>query len=309
MPDYRNSTVGDYIRCPLNFNFRHNLHLQRIDSGIGEHHLVYGQAIHEALRIIYTENDLEKAQAKMRECYPKQLDPDDLAKTADNAVFALEKYVEHYDWDKDWEVLSVEETDWDGNYVAVTPDMVVKDRNDNIFIVDHKTTGRYLNFDYFADFDPNSQVTHYIQRTKERFGNCDGFIVNAMRFAFLKRASKDRAAGFNVEFERQCFQRTAQQIERTMRSTEEWIKEIERSHESGYWRAAETPSACRFCSYKSICSSGWSWEDDAELITNLFRQVCDVPLGVNRCNRDLDHKGEHQFILEPSEAKEFVVEV
>lgn len=309
--NYRNSAVGDYIRCPLNFHFRHNLHLHKIDDDRGVHHQRFGQAIHEALRIIYTEYDLDKAKARMRECYPVQLDADDLAKTADNACYALEKYFEHYHWDRtDWEVLSVEETDWDGDYVGVTPDMVVKDRNENIFIVDHKTTGRYLNFDYFADYDPNSQITHYIKRTRDRFGHCDGFIVNAIRFAFLKRASKDRAAGFNVEFERQVFQRTAAQIERTERSTGEWIAEIERSREHGYWRAAETTNACRFCSYKSLCAAGWSWEDDEELITNVFRQVCDKPLPSNdRCNLDMGHQEECGHLLQPVGETEFVVEV
>lgn len=310
MTNYRNSTVGDYIRCPLAFNFAHNLHLRKIDDDSGEHHKRFGQAVHATLAVIHTERDLRKAQKVMRESYPTQLDPDDLAKTADNACYVLEKYVEHYQWDQNWKVLSIEQTDWEGSYVAVTPDMVVKDHYDNIFIVDHKTTGKYLNFDYFADFDPNSQVTHYIQRIKERYGHCDGFIVNAIRFAFLKRASKDRAAGFNVEFERQVFQRTASQIERTERSTDEWLVQIERSRESGYWRAAETPSACKFCHYKSICAAGWSWEEDQELITNVFRQVCDEPLPSNdRCNFDLGHEGDHGHLLQPVGEQEFTVEI
>ena len=310
MTNYRNSTVGDYIRCPLAFNFAHNLHLKKIDDDSGEHHIRFGQAVHAALAVIHTERDLKKAQKVMREQYPIQLNAEDLGKTADNACYALEKYVDHYSWDQDWKVLSIEQTDWEGSYVAVTPDMVVQDKYDNIFIVDHKTTGKYLNFDYFADFDPNSQVTHYIQRTKERYGHCDGFTVNAIRFAFLKRASKDRAAGFNVEFERQTFQRTASQIKRTERSTGEWIEEIERSRESGYWRAAETPSACKFCHYKSICAVGWSWEDDEKLITNVFRQVCDSPLPSNdRCNLDMGHGGEHGHLVQPVGEAEFVVEV
>jgi CRISPR/Cas system-associated exonuclease Cas4 (RecB family) len=309
MINYRNSAVSDYIRCPLAFHFAHNLHLQKIDDDSGEHHRRFGQAIHSALEVIYVDRDLEKAKVKMRECYPVQLDTEDLAKTVDNACFALEKYIEHYDWDKEWTVLSTEETDYDGSYVAVTPDMVVKDRNDNIFIVDHKTTGKYLNYDYFSDYDPNSQVTHYVQRTRERYGHCDGFIVNAIRFAFLKRASKDRAAGFNVEFERQVFQRTSSQIQRTERSTEEWIEEIEHSRRRGHWRAAETSSACKFCSYKSICSAGWSWEDDEELITNVFRRVCQQKIGNDYCNLDLNHSGDHRHELVAAAPVEFVVEV
>lgn len=309
IPNYRNSTVGDYIRCPLAFHFAHNLNLKKIDDDSGEHHRSFGQAFHEALAVIYTKRDIKLAQKTMREAYSVQLDPTDLAKTADNACYVLEKYAEHYQWDQDWKVLSIEQTDWDGSYVGVTPDMVVKDRNDNIFIVDHKTTGRYLNFDYFADYDPNSQITHYIKRTKDRYGHCDGFIVNAVRFAFLKRASKDRAAGFNVEFERQVFQRTTAQIERTERSTEEWITEIERSRTSGYWRAAETPSACRFCSFKSICAAGWSWEEDESLITNVFRQVCEKPLPSNgRCNLDINHKGDCAHLVQSPAETEFVVE-
>lgn len=310
MADYRNSTVAEYIRCPLSFHLRHNLHLQKIDDDSGEHHLRYGIAFHEALRILYTEHDLEKAKRRMRECYPTQLDVNDLAKTLENAYFALEKYVEHYNWDKQWEVLATEKTDWTGDYVAVTPDMIVRDSSDNIFIVDHKTTQRYLNYDYFADYDPNAQVTHYIRRIKERFGHCDGFIVNAIRFSFLKRNSKERSVGFNVEFERQVFQRTPAQLERTAKSTSEWIKDIERSRASNYWRAAETPSACKFCHYKAICSAGWDVEEDEELITNLYRYVCSELLESGEyCNQDTGHEGACGFVLSTAVESEFVVEI
>lgn len=305
----RLSAIGDFIRCPLAYRYRHKLHLRKRDDDSGDHHLRFGAAIHEGLSIIYTERNLEKAKAAFKAAYPAQLDPNDLAKTPESGVYMLEKYAEHYDFDRSWEVLSVETTDKSG-YVGLTPDLVVRDKTtDSIYIVDHKTTGRYLNFDYFADFDPNSQVTQYIRKAKDDWGHCDGFIVNAISFSYLKRDGKIRRKGLNIEFERQIFNRTLDQIKRTEIDTFEWLEEIANSERRGHWRAAETTNACRFCSYKSLCAAGWSWDEDEPLILTTFRQVCEVDEGSGRCQLDLSHDGAHDPTLKQSQEIEFTVEV
>ena len=308
---YTNSYIATFQRCPLACFYSNVLNLRRIEEDSSTHHLAYGAAWAKAKEVLYLTGDLDKAKVTFREFYPVQLDPNDLAKTADNGCYALEKYWTHYDGDREWEIISVEKREFTESGFGIKPDIVVKDRNDNIFLVDDKTTGSYLNFDWFAQFDPNAQITHYINWAREKYGHCDGFIVNAIRFAFLKRASKDRAAGFNVEFERQVFQRTRSQIERTLKATEETIKDIERCHETGFWRPQEQPNSCKFCSYRSICSAGWSWEDDSELILNNWRQICDQPISETEehCQLDAGHSGDHSPLYTREPQEEFQVEV
>jgi hypothetical protein len=308
---HSNSGIATFQRCPLAYQYEQVLKLRRIDEDSSAHHLIFGAAIHKALEVLYTKGDLKLSKETMREYYPVQLDTEDFAKTADNACYALEKYWEHYDQDKDWEVVAVEGREFTDSGFGIKPDLVVRDHNDSIFLCDHKTTGSYLAYDYFSQFDPNAQITHYINWCRGKYGHCDGFIVNAIRFAFLKRASKDRAAGFNVEFERQVFQRTKTQIERTLRATEETIKDIERCRETGFWRPQEQPNSCKFCSYRSICSAGWSWEEDSELILNNWRQICDQPISETEehCQLDLGHSGNHSPLYTGEPQEEFQVEV
>lgn len=306
---YSNSMITEYARCPLAFFYRYQQHLRRIDGDHTDHALSFGAAVHKALAVLYVERDVKRAQQAMRDYYPVQLDVEDLAKTADNACYALTKYWEHYDGDPDWEILSIEERDYTKDGFAIKPDMVVRDKYGSVLVVDHKTTKAYLSYDYFSQFDPNSQVTHYIRWCRERYGVCDGFVVNALSFLFLKRKSPLRAAGFNLELERQIFQRTPAQIERTVLSTNEVISDIERAKLNHHWRAAESSNACKFCSFKSLCSSGWSWEDDRELILTTFRQTCDEAIDAfdEHCTLDLGHEGQHSSAIQQALQPEFEV--
>lgn len=309
MTQYSNSYIQTYTRCPLAAYYQQELHLARIDDDSSGHALAFGAAFHKALAVLYTEGDLKKAQQAMRDYYPVQLDVNDLAKTADNACFALKAYWQHYDGDPDWEILECEQRSSTEDGFGIKPDIVIKDKYGSILVVDNKTTKSYLNYDYFSQFDPNSQVTHYIRWCKEKYGSCEGFVINAVSFLFLKRKSPLRAAGFNCEFERQIFQRTSSQIERTVRSTNDVIADIERSKSTGYWRAHESSNACKFCSYKSLCSAGWSWEEDSELILSSFRRTCDKPINEvdEHCVLDIDHDGPHSSAIQQAQPVEFEV--
>ncbi len=311
MARYSNSHIAQFDRCRLAYFYRYVKHLQKIDEERDAHHLVFGRAMHEAFRVLYTDRNVKLAQQALRDNYPQQLDPDDLAKTADNGCFVIEKYWEHYGGDPEWEIVECESMDSTDDDFTVKKDLLVKDRNDNLIVVDHKFTKRYLNFDFFADYDPNAQISHYIRQVKEKYDHCDGFIINAVRFAFLKRASKERPAGFSVEFERQVFNRTSSQIKRTQQAAAESISEIEHCKETEYWRPNEQPNACKFCSYRSLCAAGWGWDEDSELILNTFRSVCEkwMPDEGTHCNLNLNHSGDHAHELAAAATVEFVVEV
>lgn len=310
MSRYSNSYIETFTRCPLAAFYQNELRLSRIGDDSGAHHLVFGAAGHEAIRALYETGDIVLAQEMLRAAYPVQLDVADLAKTADNGCFTIEKYWEEYDKDRDWEVLSVEEKDLTEDDFTVKLDLVVRDiRNGDILGVDHKFTGRYLNYDFFGQFNPNSQVTHYVRYIKEKYGRCDGFVINAISLRYRQRASKDGPAGFWCAFERQVYNRNDGQIERTVRSKDEAINDIERCKLSNYWRPAETPNACKFCAYRELCGAGWSWDEDSELILNSFRQTCPKYAGTEHCNLDLDHDGECSTVVQQVVPVEFEVDV
>lgn len=307
---FSNSFLQSYQKCPLQCFYRYEQHLQRADGDSGEHHLIFGRAMHEAFKTLYVTNDVTSAIESLHVNYPTQLDPSDLAKTAANGAFVIEKYWEHYNGDRDWEIVSIEEIDSAEDGYVVKPDLIVKDRYSNLLLIDHKFTKAYLNYKFFDQFSPNSQVTQYIRWAKEKFGACDGFVVNACNFLFLQRRSAQRAAGFNTEFERQTFNVTAQQIAQDESAKHYWIDRIEESRATDLWPMNTT--SCTFCSYKSICAAGWDWQNDRELILNTYRQVCEkwVPELGQHCNLDRGHEEPHAFkITEGTEPVEFVVEV
>lgn len=308
---YSNSHIAEFDRCRLSYFYKYVKKLHPIEEDASDHHLVFGRAMHEAFRVLYTENDVKKAQQCLRDLYPTQLDPEDLAKTADNGCYVIKTYWDHYDGDRNWEIVECESMDSTVDDFTVKKDLLVRDQHENLIVVDHKFTKRYLNFDYFADFVINAQVNHYIRQVKEKYGSCDGFQVNAVRFAFLKRASKDRAAGFNVEFERQIFARTSSQLKETEKAVAESIADIEHCKETNYWRPNEQPNACKFCGFRRLCSSGWTWSDDEELIKNLYRSACDKwdADGQFHCQLDLGHEGSHSPLYTREQQEEFVVEV
>lgn len=304
---YSNSFLQTYQKCGLQCFYKYKQHLVKIDDDIGGHHLAYGKAAHEAFAVLYSGGSMAEAKKALATNYPVQLDPNDLAKTVGNGYFMLEKYWEHYNGDKEWEIVEVEQMDTAEDGFVVKPDLVVKDRNSNLWIVDHKFTKKYLNYDYFSEFDPNSQVTQYIRWAKEKFGACDGFIINAVCMLFLKRKSAQRSAGFNVEFERQTFNRTPQQIQQDENSKAYWIERVEESDASGVW--AMNTTACKFCTYRPLCAAGWDWENDSELILTSYRQVCDKRIGNDHCNLNLNHEGECDPSLQTSNTPEFEVVV
>lgn len=308
---YSNSLIAEFNRCQLSAFYRYEKHLHRIDEDASAHHLSFGSAGHKALEVLYTGGTMDDAKMAFRKYYPVQLDPNDLAKTADNGCFTIEKYWDHYQSDKGWKILAVEGREFTEDNFGIKPDLIVKDKNDSIYVVDHKFTGAYLNADYFTQYEPNSQITQYIRWVKERYGYCDGFIVNAVALRYRQRAYKGEPAGFWCAFERQVYNRTSSQIERTVTATQDTIADIERAKQRGYWRPNEQSNACKFCSYKVLCGAGWSWEEDESLILSQFRQTCDeaVSSTEEHCTLNLGHEGNHSTAIQVSQPIEFEVTV
>lgn len=292
MSRYSNSYINQFQSCPLSCHYRYDLKLRPVEGNT--HDLAWGHAFHKALEVIYLEGDLPKAQDVFRLAYPVQLDPNDFAKTQENGVWALEKYVENYHWDKNWRVVSTEEMDSTEDGFVVKLDLVIEDTDTgSLYGCDHKTTKSYLDYRYFGRFNPNSQITQYVRYIKERYGRCDGFIVNAVRVYYMQRKSAQRAAGAGVEFERVVLNRTEQQIEQEQESKNYWIDRVEHAKSTGVW--GMNTNNCWRCEFQEACSAGWDWENDEELILNTYRQVCEkwVPEKDGHCLLEWNHEGEH----------------
>lgn len=306
---YSNSELQSYKNCPLQWRFQWDLGLRKREDEASEHHLRFGNAIHKGLEQLYLGRNWEAVKDAFLKAYPVQLDANDKAKTAENGITALAAYAKQYrEQDrKQWRVIATE-TRSDDPW-SVKPDLIVENtEHGGLWLVDHKTTGRYLNYDYWEQFQPNSQITHYLDYATQTYGVIEGFIINAISFRFRERAYKGEPAGFWHKFERQVFNRNASQFQFERLSRADWIADLERSQSNGFWRT--NTGACRFCSFKTLCAPGWTWEDDRELIEIQYRQICDALLTDDEhCYLDRDHDGEHSPFQPESLPLELVIEV
>lgn len=310
MRSYSNSELQTYKDCCLKWRFQWDLALRSIDGESSEHHLRFGAAFHAGLEQLYRGNGLIAARDAFVEGYPTQLDVNDRAKTQANGVRTLVDYANRWrDEDRRYRVIAIE-TRSDDPW-SVKPDLIVENiEQGGVYLMDHKTTGSYLDYKYWGQFEPNSQVTHYLDYAQSKYGPIEGFIINAISFRFLLKASKNGPAGFWNNFERQTFNRRPAQLDYERVSRQLWIEDLERSVEVGFYRT--NTSSCYNCSFRTICAPGWTWEEDRELILLNYRQVCNRLIeggGANEwCVLDSNHDGNCS-VTRPTEDVEVFVEV
>lgn len=292
MSNYSHSYLDSYRACPLRCKLQYEVRLQKREDEGSDHHLRYGHAIHSGLEVWYKGLGLKAAQEAFLLDYPVQLNPDDLAKTRENGIEALRLYAERWQGeDRRWEVLECESRTQAEDGFVTRLDLVVKNREtDEVFGVDHKCVGgrhRYLSYEFWGQFTPNSQINEYVRRLKTTYGPCGGFIINAIGMNFTQRASKSGPAGFHPRFERQTFNPNPDALVEESNNRDYWIGRVEQSKSTGQW--GYNTSSCYNCAYKPICSAGYTWERDRELIELQYYQRCDE----SRCVLELGHDGDH----------------
>lgn len=305
MKIYSNSELQSYKNCPLSWRFYWNLGLRPIE-GESDHHLRFGDAIHKGLEQLYRGATWTVIREAFESAYPVQLDVNDHAKTRANGVVALADYVKRYRGEdkRQWKVLAIE-TRSDDPW-SVKPDLIVENiEHGGVYVVDHKTTGAYLNYRYWERYQPNSQIAHYLDYAQSKYGPIEGFIINAISFRFRERAYKGEPAGFWSAFERQTFNRRPEQLEYERLSRADWIADLERSRDNNFYRT--NTDACWKCSYKAICAPGWTWESDRELIELSYRQACGIECDGGYCVLNRNHDEPHSPVM--AAESEFVVQV
>lgn len=307
---YSHSMVALYRACPLRFKLRYEDKLLPIQPD-NRHDQDFGNAWDAGLTTWYRDGDASAAldafaAAYPRDSYPSILPVNSQGKTFDNGLTALAAYITRWaDEDAHWTVLHVNEKMVnEAGDRTLKLDMIVRDDRDGLtYGIDTKTTASYLDARYWSRYEPNSQVRMYVDLINEKFGHCGGFIINAASFkhrsrAYTPRAGPDKGtqlpAGDWFNFARMTFNPNANVIGLERDNVNYWVTRIESDQLSGNW--GYNDQSChqygRECEYYKICSSGWSWPEDGELILNDYRQCCPRVLDKGRCQLGLGHDGE-----------------
>ncbi len=339
---FSNSSLSLYRSCPLKYALTYEAHLVPLQPPV-THDLRYGQAVASAMEALYgKDGSVTKARAAFAATYPETEFPDPLpfwsqGKSFSNAMQALKSYAQKWrDEDQYWEVLEVEnletmEDDAAGGSKVVRLDLVVKDTRDGqIYGVDTKSTGKYLDTNYWANYEPHSQIRTYTQYITDKYGYCGGFVINAISFKHRSKSVTPRKgpnkgilqpAGFWHEFGRMTFNPNSACLKLEQDNIAYWVGRIKADKESRQW-GYNTDQCHRGgveCEYYKLCSAGYSWPDDDELILGYYRQACLTTVPAGKCQLDIGHEGEHdarptvitedhEIVTEEEEAEDAVVD-
>lgn len=135
-------------------------------------------------------------------------------------------------------------TEGDGYILCGHLDRVVT-FNDDLFVMDRKTTGSTLGQYYFSEFSPHNQMSLYTLAAKVVFNApVSGVIIDAAQIA----------VGFTA-FGRSITMRSEAQLEEFLDDTRRWIYLAEHFAQAQHWPMNES-SCNKFggCPFKQVCS-------------------------------------------------------
>jgi hypothetical protein len=239
------SKLSDYQECPRSFFYKHILGW-RIDTA--QHDLYFGECWHKAREymLINGYDDIQGAFNVFYDNYRKEFDAstDELyiPKTPEAVLLALVQFAERYKRDLiDNELIYTEIS----GSVPVDEKRVIYFRMDSvlrnieegfIFSWDHKSTKRFSRpwEDNFHLGIQNGTYTHclYCMYPEEmKAGLIKGVEFCGTEFSFLKRGSKLRPAGYNVDFRRVPAWKTLRSMNVWLWNTVDLLDDLERDKE------------------------------------------------------------------------------
>ena len=281
--------------------------LKKREEGVEEHHKGFGTALHAGLKVYYEglkakqpmRMSIGDALAAFEKEFPVQLDPNDKVKTLAAGKHLLTAYQQRYGGeDENLEILSTEVRDKieiaPGIFYTVKIDLVFRQQG-CIYFMDHKSTSKAFAWNYWAQFDPNSQITGYSAYIRKKFGECSGGWINGLQLGHRDEKKPEYSEGpFDVfyantthdfskyhkqvmykgwgpyaKFERQLFNRDAAQEARWLDQTLKWIKEMQAEEKKGQTPWLVNEGFCTYCSFKDICVSC----TDEQIIEQLYEVV------------------------------------
>ena len=271
-----NSRLNQYRKCPRAYYYAYEARIEPQEDGETEHDRSFGSAIHSGLKVLYKGGTTTIAVAQFKAEYPKSLVEDDLAKTPENGALLLEAYWKQNEPQlKNWKILDVEVLQEyepiEGLIFRVKLDLIAENKQyGGVYGFDWKTTGKKLDYKYWAQFNPNAQISTYFDFIAKKYSQCAGFYIDAMSFGFRQRKYKNEPAGFHYKLNRELFTQTKDQLNEWLDSEQEWLDKLNRSAERQKWPM--NTNQCTYCSYRPICSAGWTWQNDKDLILAQYKQ-------------------------------------
>lgn len=190
------SNINDYGRCAYRHYLKKVVRIQRKRKNVN---LYQGTSTHEGMKefflAIRAGDDFEDAEARMNLYYDETLENlwednpmlfkdevAELAELVEDSRTIVTRYLEkERDFIMTWEILHVEEEFifiLDNEVVTFTPDLVIRDKNGFVWIVDHKTTSKMPSNELpFSDL----QTLLYFAGVKELYPEVRGFVFNYLR--------------------------------------------------------------------------------------------------------------------------------
>jgi len=190
------SGIQDFQRCPQKYNWRHNWRLQRKRRNVnffwGSEAHGFFQTFCLAIQDGNTVQEARNAVDNHAAVRVRQVEEDpvlfsdeqaDARTMIEEAHAMVVRYLDRH-WLNDWEVLHVEEQftyriDINST-VTFTPDLIIRDRNGNVWIIDWKTTKASVPEVPEVPFE-DLQALIYAAGVKEMYPELKGFIFVRLR--------------------------------------------------------------------------------------------------------------------------------
>jgi hypothetical protein len=339
-PTWSYTEQSEFKNCELKFNYRFLIGL-RSREDTGWHAIRFGHAMHKALETLYVasyasrsdfqgEGDtgspsrlsdaVQAAQDAFTEDYPPHAYPGvlpkwDVGKTWQHGMDTIADYAERWAAeDAQWEVLEAELPEEMEDRSSVHLDLVARHRvSGGVYGWDHKTSGKYLDGDFWDRFRTSDQIRRYVNHVKAKYGECAGFVINAISLKYRQKAynrGDDQRPGktYHHEFARMIYNPDEATLALESNNRSYWNERINQVIRSG--RFGYNDGQCWKCEYSPLCSYGYTWPRDEELILETFVQVCNRATNTKRrCQLEQGHDGDHSEYPASSQVDESTSEV
>ena len=257
---YDHSQLSCFQACPERFRLRYMERLERVTDTPQDQPKRFGQALHAGLAAWYKGLGTQAVSDCFLTVFPKPLIEGEKLYTPQNGLTVLQQYLQQYgELDKSYKVVAVETPIvlvlQNSLQYLVKLDTVVEDAN-GVWVLEHKSTASPKAFSdtWWAQFEPNSQLSGQVAACQQQYGRCDGVILNGLSFRHGVRM------GFVVACQRQVFQRTEEQVEDWRSNV---LKVIDRIDQDSInldeptvlqqWEKNE--QMCGWCAYRPLCIS------------------------------------------------------
>jgi len=173
------TTMSDFLTCRMRWYWRHRRNVTPIQRSLA---LSFGAALHIGFKAFYTGNDA--IEAFKADYQPVDI-PEGEKRTVEHGSMILEKYAEQYKTNP-FEVIECNGSHLiqlsDDVIYAARMDAIIKWQGEKTYVMEHKTTSS-LGYYFFENFALNHQVDGYVRACKDKYGECEGVLIDAISTA------------------------------------------------------------------------------------------------------------------------------